>query len=80
MTEVTSSFSGRAILAKHKSFAMYRPSAVVLAQVLADFPILIAQVCILVLCPDGSVCIGANMCFPGLEIFRSLLSCFPSTS
>ncbi|CED83351.1 abc transporter [Phaffia rhodozyma] len=44
MTEVTTSFTGRTILAKHKSFAMYRPSAVVLAQVLADFPILIAQV------------------------------------
>lgn len=44
MTEVTTSFSGRAILAKHKSFALYRPSAVVLAQVLADFPILIGQV------------------------------------
>jgi ATP-binding cassette subfamily G (WHITE) protein 2 (SNQ2) len=44
MTEVTTSFSGRAILAKHKSFALYRPAAVVLAQVLADFPILIGQV------------------------------------
>jgi ATP-binding cassette subfamily G (WHITE) protein 2 (SNQ2) len=70
MTEVTTSFDGRAILAKHKAFSMYRsvpssappsasrsrtqlltsappfqsPSALVLAQVLADFPILILQV------------------------------------
>ena len=44
MTEVTTSFEGRAILAKHKSFAMYRPGAIVLAKVLADFPILVAQI------------------------------------
>lgn len=49
MTEVTTSFEGRAILAKHKSFAMYRPGAVVLAKVLADFPILVAQVTIFLL-------------------------------
>lgn len=49
MGEVTASFNGRSILAKHKSFAMYRPAAVVLAQVLADFPILIAQVSIFLL-------------------------------
>ena len=48
-SEVTASFHGRSILAKHKSFAMYRPSAVVLAQVLADFPIFVAQVTVFLL-------------------------------
>lgn len=37
MSEVTSSFDGRAILAKHKSFAMYRPSALILAQGMSFF-------------------------------------------
>lgn len=49
MSEVTASFAGRSILAKHKSFAMYHPSALVLAQVLADFPILVAQISVFLL-------------------------------
>ncbi|KAF8321131.1 putative ABC multidrug transporter [Clavulina sp. PMI_390] len=44
MTEVTASFGGRSILAKHKSFALFHPSSMVLAQVLADLPILVFQV------------------------------------
>lgn len=49
LSEVTSSFNGRSILAKHKSFAMYRPSAVVLAQVLADLPVFISQISLFLL-------------------------------
>ncbi|KAF8314175.1 hypothetical protein DL93DRAFT_2228010 [Clavulina sp. PMI_390] len=49
MTEVTASFSGRSILAKHKSFALFHPSSMVFAQVLADLPILMVQVSVLML-------------------------------
>ncbi|KAF3357286.1 hypothetical protein VD0004_g8799 [Verticillium dahliae] len=44
LSEVTDSFTGRPILAKHRSFALYHPAAVVLAQIAADFPILLFQV------------------------------------
>jgi ABC-type multidrug transport system permease subunit len=36
--------SGRAIVARHKEYAFYRPSAVTLARALVDLPILVAQV------------------------------------
>ncbi|KAF8314186.1 ABC transporter [Clavulina sp. PMI_390] len=49
MTEVTASFTGRSILAKHKSFALFHPSSMVLAQVLADLPILVFQVSVFML-------------------------------
>ena len=42
--EVTDSFTGRPVLAKHRSFALYHPAAVVLAQVIADAPVLLFQV------------------------------------
>ena len=42
--EVVNSFKGRTILAKHKSMALYRPSALVLAQVMVDLPIVAGQV------------------------------------
>ncbi|EEY16987.1 opaque-specific ABC transporter CDR3 [Verticillium alfalfae VaMs.102] len=44
LSEVTDSFTGRPILAKHRSFALYHPAAVVLAQIAADFPILLFQI------------------------------------
>lgn len=42
--EVTDSFTGRPVLAKHRAFALYHPAAFVLAQVVADLPILMFQV------------------------------------
>lgn len=42
--EVTDSFTGRPVLAKHRSFALYHPAAFVIAQVVADLPILLFQV------------------------------------
>jgi ABC-type multidrug transport system ATPase subunit/ABC-type multidrug transport system permease subunit len=42
--EVTDSFTGRPVLAKHRSFALYHPAAFVIAQVVADLPILMFQV------------------------------------
>ncbi|WYZ41108.1 hypothetical protein EsH8_V_000003 [Colletotrichum jinshuiense] len=44
LSEVTDSFTGRPILAKHRSFALYRPAAICLAQIAADAPILLFQV------------------------------------
>ncbi|KAL4779039.1 ABC-2 type transporter-domain-containing protein [Aspergillus varians] len=43
MSEVTESFKGRPVLLKHKSFAMYHPAAFCLAQITADFPVLLLQ-------------------------------------
>lgn len=44
LSEVTDSFSGRPVLAKHKDFALYHPAAFCLAQITTDIPIVIAQV------------------------------------
>lgn len=44
MSEVTDSFAGRPILAKHKGFAFYNPAAFCIAQIAADIPILFVQV------------------------------------
>ncbi|KAF2024223.1 ABC transporter [Setomelanomma holmii] len=44
MSEVTDSFFGRFILAKHKNFAFYNPAAFCIAQITADVPILLIQV------------------------------------
>jgi ABC-type multidrug transport system ATPase subunit len=44
LSKVTESFTGRPILAKHRAFALYKPSAVVIAEILSDFPILLFQI------------------------------------
>lgn len=44
MSEVTESFTGRPVLLKHKSFAMYHPAAFCIAQIAADIPIILLQV------------------------------------
>ncbi|KAI9925842.1 hypothetical protein MW887_005648 [Aspergillus wentii] len=44
LSEVTDSFTGRPILAKHRSFALYHPAAICIAQIVADLPILLFQV------------------------------------
>lgn len=46
LTELMKAVSGRVVIARHKEYAFYRPSAVVLARVLADFPLIIVQVVI----------------------------------
>lgn len=38
--------SGRVVIARHKEYAFYRPSAVSIARVLVDFPVLLVQVII----------------------------------
>jgi ATP-binding cassette subfamily G (WHITE) protein 2 (SNQ2) len=47
--EVVNSFKGRTILAKHKSMALYRPSALILAQIMVDLPIVACQVTVFIL-------------------------------
>jgi ABC-type multidrug transport system ATPase subunit len=44
LAELMKAVSGRAIVARHKEYAFYRPSAVTLARALVDLPILVAQV------------------------------------
>jgi ATP-binding cassette, subfamily G (WHITE), member 2, SNQ2 len=46
LTELMKAVTGRDIVARHKEYAFYRPSAVVIARVLADFPLLLFQVAI----------------------------------
>ncbi|KAI9794245.1 MAG: hypothetical protein M1816_006171 [Peltula sp. TS41687] len=44
MSEVTDSFSGRPVLAKHKSFALFHPAAFCIAQIVLDIPVVLFQV------------------------------------
>ncbi|KAL8726248.1 MAG: hypothetical protein Q9166_006836 [cf. Caloplaca sp. 2 TL-2023] len=46
LTELMKAVSGRVVIARHKDYAFYRPSAVSLARVLADFPLILVQVII----------------------------------
>lgn len=43
LTELMKAVSGRVVVARHKEYAFYRPSAVNLARALTDFPMLIVQ-------------------------------------
>jgi ATP-binding cassette subfamily G (WHITE) protein 2 (SNQ2) len=43
LSEVTDSFSGRPVLAKHRSFALHYPAAFVVAQIATDIPIYLFQ-------------------------------------
>ncbi len=44
LSELMKAVSGRVVIDRHRDYAFYRPSAVVLARVLADFPLILAQV------------------------------------
>ncbi|KAL2166769.1 hypothetical protein VTG60DRAFT_2167 [Thermothelomyces hinnuleus] len=46
LAELMKAVSGRAIVARHKEYAFYRPSAVTLARALVDLPVLVCQVVI----------------------------------
>ncbi|EAQ90162.1 hypothetical protein CHGG_06781 [Chaetomium globosum CBS 148.51] len=46
LAELMKAVSGRAIVARHKEYAFYRPSAVTLARALVDLPVLVLQVII----------------------------------
>lgn len=44
LSELMKAVGGRPIIARHKDYAFYRPSAVVIARVVQDFPLLLVQV------------------------------------
>ncbi|XP_044717671.1 ABC-2 type transporter domain-containing protein [Hirsutella rhossiliensis] len=44
LSELAKAVSGRSVILRQKDYAFYRPSAVNLARVLADFPMLVAEV------------------------------------
>ncbi|KAI1820399.1 ABC-2 type transporter-domain-containing protein [Xylaria intraflava] len=46
LTELTKAVSGRAVVARQNDYAFYRPSAVALARVITDFPMVLFQVII----------------------------------
>ena len=43
LSELMKAVSGRVVIARHREYAFYRPSAVVLGRVLADFPLIFTQ-------------------------------------
>ncbi|KAK4125191.1 hypothetical protein N657DRAFT_569796 [Parathielavia appendiculata] len=49
LAELMKAVSGRNIVARHKDYAFYRPSAVTLARALVDLPILVFQVIVFIL-------------------------------
>ncbi|EXM18559.1 hypothetical protein V3481_018957 [Fusarium oxysporum f. sp. vasinfectum] len=88
-SEVTDSFSGRPVLAKHRSFAFYHPAAWCLAQIVTDIPILLFQVSVFSLIvyflvgltssaghffTFWFVILSATMCMTAL--FRAVGACF----
>ncbi|KAK3711294.1 ATP-binding cassette transporter snq2 [Vermiconidia calcicola] len=46
LTELMKAVTGRAVVARHREYAFYRPSAVVIARVITDFPVIFVQVVI----------------------------------
>ncbi|CAN8097481.1 unnamed protein product [Discula destructiva] len=46
LAELMKAVSGRAVVARHRDYAFYRPSAVSVARVVVDFPVILAQVCL----------------------------------
>lgn len=44
LSELMKAVSGRVVIERHKEYAFYRPSAVIMARVLADFPLIFASV------------------------------------
>lgn len=46
LSELMKAVSGRAVVARQRDYAFYHPSAVSIARVLVDFPVLLPQVCI----------------------------------
>ena len=44
LSELMKAVSGRAVAARQKDYAFYRPSAVALSRVITDFPVILIQV------------------------------------
>ena len=43
LTELMKAVSGRVVIARHKEYAFYRPSAVSIARVVVDLPVVMVQ-------------------------------------
>ena len=69
LAELTSAFSSRPILLKHKSFSFYRPAAYAIAQTVVDVPLVLIQVFIF----DIVVYFMANLSRTASQFFISLL-------
>lgn len=46
LSELARAVSGRTVVSRHRDYAFYRPSAVVVARVIQDIPVVFVQVCI----------------------------------
>ncbi|KAI0484999.1 ABC-2 type transporter-domain-containing protein [Xylariaceae sp. FL0804] len=46
LSELMKAVSGRDVVARHQDYAFYRPSAVSIARIVLDFPVILVQVCI----------------------------------
>ncbi|KAK5012933.1 ATP-binding cassette transporter snq2, partial [Cryomyces antarcticus] len=72
LAELTSAFSSRPILLKHKSFSFYRPSAYAIAQTIVDIPLVLVQVTIF----DVVVYFMSGLSRTASQFFISLLFLF----
>ena len=72
LAELTSAFSSRPILLKHKSFSFYRPSAFAIAQVVVDIPLVFVQVTLF----DLVVYFMSNLARTPSQFFISLMFLF----
>ncbi|KAI9889804.1 MAG: hypothetical protein M1814_004906 [Vezdaea aestivalis] len=75
LAELTSAFSSRPILMKHKSFSFYRPAAYAIAQTIIDVPLVLTQVTIF----NIVVYFMANLGRTASQFFISLLIVFALT-
>lgn len=65
LSELMKAVSGRTIIARHNDYAFYRPSAVVIARVLQDFPMLLVQVI-----PFSIIMVSDTLVSPGWILTR----------
>ncbi|KAI9826621.1 MAG: hypothetical protein M1832_006217 [Thelocarpon impressellum] len=75
LAELTSAFSGRPIMLKHKSFSFYRPAAYAIAQTVLDLPLVLIQVLIF----NIVVYFMANLGRTASQFFISILVLFVTT-
>ncbi|RSL53451.1 hypothetical protein CEP53_007758 [Fusarium sp. AF-6] len=77
MSEVTDSFSGRPVLAKHRPFALLHPATFCFAQIVSDVPIVLFQISVfsLVLYFMGGLTLSAKSFFIFWAILVSTTMC-----
>ncbi|KAL8814211.1 MAG: hypothetical protein Q9223_006549 [Gallowayella weberi] len=75
LAELTSAFSSRPIMLKHKAFSFYRPSAYAIAQTVVDLPLVLVQVLLF----DIVVYFMSGLARTPSQFFISLLILFMQT-